>query len=237
MNIALIGYGKMGREIERIAIERGHSIVCRIDISNPQDIDSDSFKKADVAIEFTNPDSAFGNYMKCFSKGIPVVSGTTGWLEHMNEVKDACSKGWTFFYSSNFSLGVNIFFAINKKLAEIMNEFPSYNVSMKEIHHTQKKDSPSGTAITLANDIIEQLDRKSLWVNCPEQNNDELSIISERIGQVPGYHEVKWDSEADTISISHNAKSRAGFALGAVLAAEFTQSRKGFLQMSDMLGF
>jgi len=237
MNIALIGYGKMGHEIERIALERGHSVVSKVDIENPEEFESDAFKMADVAIEFTRPDSAFGNYMKCYSAGVPVVSGTTGWLDRLCEIKEFCTKGWTFFYASNFSLGVNVFFSLNKKLAEMMNNFPSYNVSMKEIHHIHKKDAPSGTAITLADGIIERLERKTCWVKETEQRPGDLAIVSERIGEVPGYHEVTWDSEVDTITISHNAKSRAGFALGAVIAAEFTVGKKGFLGMSDMLGF
>jgi 4-hydroxy-tetrahydrodipicolinate reductase len=237
MKIALIGYGKMGHEIERIALERGHEIVCIIDITNLEDFDSDSFRSAQVAIEFTRPESAMFNYRKCFEAKVPVVSGTTGWLENMEEVKTQCEKGRTFFYASNFSLGVNLFFELNKKLAEMMNNFPVYDVKMKEIHHTQKIDAPSGTAITLAEGVLEHLDRKSRWVNELSTQKEELSIASERIGQVPGYHEIIWESEVDTISIAHNAKSRVGFALGAVLAAEFSVNNIGFLGMNDLLGF
>jgi 4-hydroxy-tetrahydrodipicolinate reductase len=237
MNIALIGYGKMGHEIERIALERGHSVVSTIDIDNPEEFDSERFRSADVAIEFTRPETAMENYRKCFAAGLPVVSGTTGWLERMEEVKAACKQGQTFFYASNFSLGVNLFFALNKKLAQMMNDFPMYNVHMKEVHHTQKLDAPSGTAITLAEDILELVGRKRVWVKEAQKAQDELAIVSERTGQVPGFHEITYESEVDTITISHNAKTRAGFALGAVLAAEFTFGKKGFLGMSDMLGF
>lgn len=237
MKIALIGYGKMGHEIERIALERGHQIVCTIDIDNLADFQSERFRSAQVAIEFTRPETALENYRNCFKANVPVVSGTTGWLEHLDEVKDACDKGQTFFYASNFSLGVNLFFALNKKLAEMMNAFPVYDVRMKEVHHTQKLDAPSGTAITLAEGILENVDRKSTWVNGVAESPDQLGIASERTGQVPGYHEITWESDVDTITISHDAKSRAGFALGAVLAAEFAATKKGFIGMADLLGF
>jgi len=237
MKIALVGYGKMGHEIERIALERGHTIVSIIDIDNPQDFSSDAFRSADVAIEFSRPDCAFNNYLNCFKAGIPVVSGTTGWLDRIDAIKKACANGQTFFYASNYSLGVNLFFALNKKLADMMNPFPEYNVSMKEVHHTQKMDAPSGTAIKLAEDILTRIDRKNSWVRGTEHQQNELGIVSERIGEVSGFHEILYDSAVDTITIAHNAKSRAGFALGAVLAAEFTAVRKGFLGMSDLLGF
>ncbi|NLT02629.1 MAG: 4-hydroxy-tetrahydrodipicolinate reductase [Bacteroidales bacterium] len=237
MKIALVGYGKMGHEIERIALQRGHSIVSIIDVNNTEDFDSPTFKSADVAIEFSRPDAAMSNYRRCFAAGVPVVSGTTGWLEHMDEIKQACSQGNTFFYASNYSLGANLFFALNKRLAEMMNAFPHYDVSMKEIHHTQKLDAPSGTAISLAEDVIDRLDRKQNWVKGPSNKPEDLGILSERIGDVPGYHEVVYDSEVDTLRISHNAKSRQGLALGAVLAAEFTATHKGFLGMTDLLGF
>lgn len=236
MNIALVGYGKMGREIERIALERGHTIVCIIDIDNRQDFNAEAFRSAQVAIEFSRPDAALENYRNCFKAGVPIVSGTTGWLEHLDEIKQACLDGQTFFYASNFSLGVNLFFALNKKLADMMNGFPVYQPYMKEIHHTQKLDAPSGTAISLAEDIIERLDRKQRWVGQPSDKQDELPIVSERTGDVPGYHEIVYESSVDTITIAHNAKSRVGFALGAVLAAEFTATHKGFLGMNDLLG-
>lgn len=238
MNIALIGYGKMGHQIEKIAISRGHTIVSIIDVSNPQDFDSPAFKSADVAIEFSTPDSAISNYRKCFAANVPVVAGTTGWLEHMDEVKKACqNEGQTFFYASNYSLGVNIFFHLNKYLAKIMNGFPAYDVRMEETHHIHKLDAPSGTAITLAEGILDNIDRKDRWNLEVEEKNTDLPIHCIREGEVPGIHEVIYESEADIISIKHDAKSRLGFALGAVVAAEFTKGKKGFLGMDDMLKF
>lgn len=238
MKIALIGYGKMGKEIERIALDRGHSIVSIIDENNLSGFDSAEFKGADVAIEFTTPASAMNNFRKCFAAGVPVVAGTTGWLENMPEVKDACeNKGQTFFYASNYSLGVNIFFAVNKYLAKIMNNFPDYTVKMEEVHHIHKLDAPSGTAITLAEGIIENVDRKTDWHLETESKPSDLAIHCIREGEVPGIHEVFYESEADIISIKHDAKNRKGFALGAVLAAEFTHGKKGFLGMQDMLNF
>ena len=237
MKIALIGYGKMGHEIERIALERGHEIVCTIDINNLNDFQSDSFRSAQVAIEFTRPETALENYRNCFKANVPVVSGTTGWLEHIAEVKAACENGQTFFYASNFSLGVNLFFALNKKLAEMMNAFPVYDVRLKEVHHTQKLDAPSGTAITLAEGILEKLERKTSWIKDVASKSEELVITSERTGQVPGFHEIIWESNVDTITIAHDAKNRVGFALGAVLAAELTATKKGFIGMNDLLDF
>ena len=238
MKIALVGYGKMGKTIEQIALSRGHEIVSIIDINNPEDFQSDAFKSADVAIEFTTPTTAFNNYMKCFEAGVPVVSGTTGWLDRLDEVKQICEKeGKTFFYASNFSVGVNIFFALNKYLAKIMNNFPSYDVRMTEVHHIHKLDAPSGTAITLAEGVIENLDRKDRWTLETAEKPTDLPIHAIREGEVPGIHEIIYESEADTISIKHDAKSRAGFALGAVIAAEFTAGKKGFLGMNDLFHF
>lgn len=238
MKIALIGYGKMGREIEQIALGRGHEIVSIIDINNVEDFDSPAFKSADVAIEFTQPQMALNNYKKCFERNIPVVAGTTGWLENMPEIKEACEKsGKTFFYASNYSVGVNIFFAVNKYLARIMDEFPVYDVKMEETHHIHKLDAPSGTAITLAEGILENINRKKNWVEGKTATEDELEIRSVREGEVPGIHEIIYESEADIISIKHDAKSRKGFALGAVIAAEFTKGKKGFLTMSDIFNF
>ncbi|MBD8349103.1 4-hydroxy-tetrahydrodipicolinate reductase [Dysgonomonas sp. HGC4] len=238
MKIALIGYGKMGKEIERIAQDRGHSIVSIVDENNLAEFDSPAFKSADVAIEFTTPASAMNNYRKCFAAQVPVVAGTTGWLEHLPEVKEACEKNsQTFFYASNYSLGVNIFFAVNKYLAKIMNQFPDYTVRMEETHHIHKLDAPSGTAITLAEGIIENVDRKSDWHLETEMKPTDLAIHCIREGEVPGIHEIFYESEADIISIKHDAKNRKGFALGAVLAAEFTCGKKGFLGMEDMLNF
>jgi len=236
MNIALIGYGKMGHAIEEIAKERGHTIVSIIDIDNQKDFDLPQFLSADVAIEFSQPDSAFDNYLKCFERNIPVVAGTTGWLTRMEEIKTLCTEGnQTFFYASNYSIGMNIFFAVNKYLAKMMNYFPSFNVSMEEVHHIHKLDSPSGTAITLAEHILENIDRKKQWKEGAEGTNEDLLIRAKREGEVPGIHEIIYESEADTIRIRHSAKSRKGLALGAVMAAEFTKGKKGFLSMNDML--
>lgn len=238
MNIALIGYGRMGHEIEKIAINRGHKIVSIIDVTNPEDFDSSVFRSADVAIEFSTPDSAINNYRKCFAAKIPVVAGTTGWLEYMDEVRKACAEGGqTFFYASNYSLGVNIFFFLNKYLAKIMNSFPDYDVKMEEVHHIHKLDAPSGTAITLAEGVLENIDRKERWVLETKNKDSDLPIHCIREGEVPGIHEIIYESEADIISIKHDAKSRKGFALGAVIAAEFTKGKNGFLGMNDMLKF
>ena len=238
MKIALIGYGKMGKEIEKIALERGHQIVSVIDISSIDGFESDAFKSADVAIEFSQPSSAFENYKKCFAAGVPVVSGTTGWLEHLNDVKEICVKEEkTFFYASNYSIGVNVFFAVNKYLARIMNQFPAYDVSMKEVHHIHKLDSPSGTGITLAEGILENIDRKIKWEEGENLSPSTLAIHSIREGEVPGIHEIIYESEADVINIKHDAKNRKGFALGAVIAAEFTQGKTGFLTMKDIFNF
>lgn len=228
----------MGKIIERIALERGHEIVSIIDIDNREDFKSDAFKSADVAIEFTVPQVALDNYQQAFEAGVAVVSGTTGWADQQEKVKaDVLKNGYTLFWSSNFSLGVNIFMAVNKYLAKIMNQFPQYNVEMTEVHHTQKLDAPSGTAITLAEGILDNIDRKTGWVKEIQQNDNELAIKSIREGQVPGIHTIRYESFADIIEITHDAKSREGFALGAVLAAEFTCGKKGFLGMNDMLNF
>lgn len=228
----------MGKIIERIALERGHEIVSIIDIDNRDDFKSDAFKSADVAIEFTVPQVALDNYKQAFEAGVAVVSGTTGWADQQEKVKaDVLKNGYTLFWSSNFSLGVNIFMAVNKYLAKIMNRFPEYNVEMTEVHHIQKLDAPSGTAITLAEGILDNIDRKTGWVKEIQQNDNELAIKSIREGQVPGIHTIRYESFADIIEITHDAKSREGFALGAVLAAEFTCGKKGFLGMNDMLNF
>lgn len=237
MKIALIGYGKMGHEIERIALERGHEIVCTIDIDEEDKFGSPEFQSADVAIEFTSPKSALMNYRRAFAAGVPVVSGTTGWLEHLEEVKEACSRdGKTFFYASNFSLGVYIFSALNNYLARIMNQFPAYDVRMEETHHIHKLDAPSGTAIMLAEGILEKIGRKGKWALNKSDSPDELEITAFREGEVPGRHTIIYESDADQIRITHDAKNRTGLALGAVIAAEFTKGKKGFLGMQDMLG-
>jgi 4-hydroxy-tetrahydrodipicolinate reductase len=236
MKIALIGYGKMGKEIERIAISRGHEIVLKIDVTNQKDLTIENLKKCDAAIEFTVPGSAISNYNICFEAGVPVVSGTTGWLDKKEEVYQKCAEtNGTFFYGSNFSVGVNLFFELNKKLAELMAPRSEYDVEMTEVHHTQKLDAPSGTAISLADDILEKLPTKNSWVNDQIPAINEMNIKSERVGQVPGIHTVKYESEIDFIEITHSAKSRVGFAFGAVLAAEYCLENKGILTMKDLL--
>lgn len=237
MKIALIGYGKMGHIIEQIACSRGHEIVSIIDINNQQEFDSPAFKSADVAIEFTAPAVALANYRRAFAAGVKVVSGTTGWLDHIAEIKQACAQGSTLFWASNFSLGVNLFMALNSYLAELMEPYSDYQVHMTETHHIHKLDAPSGTAITLAEGIIDHLTRKSQWVNHPSTDLTDLIVESLRQGEVPGIHEIIYESDCDTISIKHDAKSRVGFALGAVMAAEYTHQHQGFLGMTNMLGF
>ena len=253
MKIALIGYGKMGHIIERIALERGHEIVSKVDVVNQEEFESEAFASADVAIEFTVPAKAVENYRKAWAAGVPVVSGTTGWNSVLPELKEEIvANGYTLFWASNFSLGVNLFFELNKRLAQMMNRYANYDVAMTEIHHTEKKDAPSGTAITLAEGILENLDRKSEWVlrnsqryeeqgaGCCDSQlstfNSQLSIEALREGKVPGTHIVKYDSAVDTITIMHEAKSREGFALGAVVAAEFLVGKPaGFYSMADLM--
>lgn len=239
MKIALIGYGKMGKEIEKVARSRGHEIVCIIDVNNQEDFESEAFKSADVAIEFTNPMVAYNNYMRAFKAGVKLVSGSTGWMaEHGEEIKRLCTEGGkTLFWSSNFSLGVTIFSAVNKYLAKIMNQFPAYDVTMSETHHIHKLDAPSGTAITLAEGILENMERKDRWVKEEAVAADELPIHSIREGEVFGIHTIRYESDVDSITITHDAKNRGGFALGAVLAAEYTAGKQGFLGMSDLFPF
>jgi len=236
MNIALIGYGKMGHIIEEIALQRGHHVVLKINIENAEDLNEENLAKADVAIEFTGPDSAFKNVTQCLEYGVPVVSGSTGWNHQIEKTKTICKeRGGAFLHASNFSIGVNIFFQVNKLLAKLMTPFPDYNVTLKEVHHTQKKDAPSGTAVTLAEDILAALDRKKSWINDTAQKPEELSIISERVDPVPGTHNVKYSSEVDDIEIIHTAHNRKGFALGAVIAAEYIAGKKGVFSMEDVL--
>ena len=251
MKIALIAYGKMGHMIEQIALERGHEIVSIIDVDNIEDFDSPAFASADVAIEFTNPTAAFANYQRAFAHNVKVVSGSTGWMqEHKAEVERMCTEGGqTLFWASNFSIGVAIFSAVNRYLAKIMNGFPQYNVEMEEVHHVHKLDAPSGTAITLAEEILNDLDRKDKWVKGFQHAADgtesgsnevaanELPIASIRRDEVPGIHSISYDSEADKITITHDAHSRKGFALGAVLAAEYTKDHTGLLTTSDLFKF
>ena len=248
MKIALIGYGKMGHMIEQIALSRGHDVICRIDVDNQEEFLSEAFRSADVAIEFTAPTVAYGNVQRCFEAGVKVVSGSTGWMAaHADDVRRQCSEeGQTLFWSSNFSVGVYIFGAVNRYLARIMNRFPEYNARMEEVHHIHKLDHPSGTAITLAEQLLGEVDRKDSWVvgnltqpdgtivteHTPADN--ELGIDCIRRGEVPGIHSLRWDSEADSITITHDAHSRQGFALGAVLAAEYTACHSGLLTMDDL---
>ncbi len=237
MRIALIGYGKMGKIIEEMALQKGHEIVLKIDIDNLKEFTDSNLRKSDAAIEFTGPHSAYANVMTCLKAGIPVVCGSTGWQEKLEEAKLFCQEhGGSFIWSSNFSIGVNIFFEINKRLAELMNAHPDYDVTMTEVHHMQKKDAPSGTAISMAEQIIGRLKRKKIWVNHISDNEEELEIISERIDPAPGIHRVKYSSAIDDIEIIHDAHNRKGFAAGAVLAAEFIHNRKGIFTMKEVLG-
>lgn len=251
MNIALIGYGKMGHMIEKVALKRGHKIVSVIDVDNTDDFDSEAFRSADVAIEFTSPTAAYGNYLRAWKQGVKLVSGSTGWLkEHEADVRRACTEeGHTLFWASNFSLGIAIFSAVNKYLARIMNAYPSYDVSEVETHHVHKLDAPSGTAITLAEQICAELDRKDTWVKGTVRNADGtitgtkdetanlLRIDAIREGEVPGTHTIVYDSDADMIQLTHAAHNRQGFALGAVLAAEFTLTHQGLLSTDDLFKF
>ena len=238
MNIALIGYGRMGHEIETIALKRGHTIKLIIDLDNSNDLTETNLNGVDVAIEFSSPGVAFSNIIKCIESKVPVVSGTTGWLENYEKVVEICKNNNTsFIHSSNFSIGVNLLFRLNKELAKQMDRYNDYNVFIEEIHHTKKLDAPSGTAITLAGGIVEQHSEYKKWCFENDKKNNCIPIRSIREGSVPGTHTVRWDSEIDTISIKHEAKSRKGFALGAVVAAEFIKSKQGIFTMTDVMGF
>ena len=235
MRVAIIGYGKMGHEIEQVLIQRGHTVALIIDQNNTDDLCAEKLSDIDVAIEFTTPDTAYNNVRTCIECGTPVVCGTTGWHDRLEELQTLCrEKESTMIWSSNYSLGVNITFRINRYLAEIMNRFDAYNVSMEEIHHTQKKDAPSGTAISLANDILERVERKNDWVNEPTTNAEAIEITSLREGTVPGTHTVTYTSEDDKIEIKHTLFSRRALALGAVVAAEFIAPRKGVFTIDDL---
>lgn len=245
MKIALLGYGKMGKMIEKIATDRHHEIVLKIDHDNLDDLTVENLQKADAAIEFSTPDTVLGNIQKCFEAGLPIVVGTTGWYGSLQQVKNDCDKSNNaLIYASNFSVGVNVFFHVNKVLAKLMNKYPYYEVQVEEIHHVHKLDAPSGTAMTIAEGIIENLDSKSEWVNTVGEQvsdaavkNNQLLIESLRIDSVPGTHTVIYDSEVDTIEFKHTAHNRTGFALGAVLAAEWIQDKKGFFEARDMFNF
>lgn len=237
MKIALIGYGKMGHAIEEIATKRGHEIVLRIRTANRHEMTHENLQRADVAIEFTNPEAAKENVLECLGAGTAVVCGSTGWNDGLGAAKaKAVQKGTAFLQASNFSVGVNIFFEVNKLLASLMNDQPDYEVSIEETHHTQKKDAPSGTAITLAEQVLQNIDRKKHWAKEKAGSNDEFPVIAHRIENVPGTHNVKYSSRIDDIEIIHTAHNREGFALGAVLAAEFVAGKQGIFTMQDVLG-
>lgn len=245
MKVALLGYGKMGQIIERFALERGHEVVLKINADNLDDLNKANLSKADVAIDFSAPDAAISNIYACFEANLPIVVGTTGWYGQLQEVKNEClSSNNTLLYGSNFSIGVNIFFHVNKVLAKLMSNFPAYDVQVEEIHHTQKLDSPSGTAMTIAEGIIEELDGKTEWVNelvgSPFEDvvkKEQVLIESHRIENVPGTHTVVYSSEVDDIELKHTAHSRAGFALGAIVAAEWLQNKQGFYNIADIFNF
>jgi 4-hydroxy-tetrahydrodipicolinate reductase len=238
MRIALIGYGKMGRMIEETAIQRGHQVVLKIDKDNEADFIKENLAAADVAIEFTAPDSAYANVKTCLDFDVPVVSGSTGWNQHLDDVKQQClQRGGAFLHASNFSIGVNIFFEINKRLAQLMAAQPEYDVAIHEIHHTQKLDKPSGTAVTLAEGILQNHPRKTAWALENVAASDQLVITCERVDPAPGTHQVRYTSAVDDIEIVHTAHNRKGFALGAVLAAEFIHNKKGVFTMKNVLGF
>ena len=237
MKIALIGYGKMGKAIEEIAIAKGHEIVLKIDLSNTSDFTKENVQKANVAIEFTGPHTAFENISSCIEWGVPVISGSTGWLAHFEKAKKLCEeKKGCLLYASNFSIGVNLFFEINKQVAALMEPYENYDVSMTETHHTEKKDAPSGTAISLAEQILAKIGRKNKWVNEASNKASDLIIRSERIDPAPGTHSVTYASPIDSIEITHTAHTRKGFAGGAVLAAEFANQKIGIFTMKDVLG-
>lgn len=236
MNILILGYGKMGRSIEKIAMERGHKVVEIIDLGNREILDSLEPDKIDVAIEFSQPDAAFENIRKCMTKGIKVVSGTTGWLDEKSIIEDLCKQNKSsFFYASNYSIGVNLFFKLNKYLAQILKDYPQYIPEMTEIHHTEKKDAPSGTAITLAEDLIQENPAIKGWGNQAVEDKNTLVIKSKREGMVPGTHSLRYISEIDQIEITHEAFGREGFALGAVMVAEWIINQSGVLNMNDFL--
>jgi 4-hydroxy-tetrahydrodipicolinate reductase len=236
MKIALIGYGKMGKAIEEIALQKGHEIILKISDQNLEDFTKENIQLSDVAIEFTGPDSVIANIRMCLDAGVPVVCGSTGWVAYEEEVKKYCTeKNGTFLYASNFSIGVNIFFEVNKKLAALMADQKDYTVMVEEIHHTQKKDAPSGTAISLAQQIIAVRDDKKSWTNHSPILESEIEIVSKRIDPAPGTHHIKYTSAVDDIEIIHTAHNRKGFALGAVIAAEFIYEKKGIFSMKDVL--
>jgi 4-hydroxy-tetrahydrodipicolinate reductase len=236
MKIALIGYGKMGKAIEEIALQNDHEIILKINRGNLTDFTPENISKADVCIEFSNPEAAFQNISKCLEAGVPTISGSTGWLQKLHDAKSLCQQRNTaFLYASNFSIGVNLFFQINEVVAQIFSSHPEYQVRMEETHHTAKKDAPSGTAVTLAEGILKHYPSKLKWINEATTNDTELGIISKRIDPAPGTHRIFYDSEIDSIEIMHTAHNRKGFASGALLAATFIQDKKGIFEMKDVL--
>jgi 4-hydroxy-tetrahydrodipicolinate reductase len=236
MNIAIIGYGKMGQEIEKIALKRNHKIVSIIDQENHWIEFADEIRKADVAIDFSTPSSAYNNIRNAFNNNIPIVVGTTGWKDRLPEIRTLCDKmNQSLIYSSNFSIGVNLFFELNKKLANLMKDYPEYDVNIEEVHHTAKIDSPSGTAIKLADDILNIIKYKSKWVNAEETESEELQIESKRVSNTPGTHIITYNSKIDSIEIKHTAHNRQGFAQGAIMAAEWVVNQKGVFTMKDVL--
>ncbi|MBI3517857.1 MAG: 4-hydroxy-tetrahydrodipicolinate reductase [Bacteroidetes bacterium] len=235
MDIALLGYGKMGKEIESIALQRGHTVVLKVGKTNAASFSNEDLQKADVAIEFSTPHTVISNIKRCFDAQIPVVVGTTGWYDSFHEIETEClQKNGTLFHATNFSLGVNLFFKVNSYLAELMNKYDSYNVEMEEIHHIHKLDKPSGTAISLANQVLEKMDRKKQW-SITDKSPDTLFIKDVREGEVPGTHIIKYTSPVDDIEIMHKAHNRKGFALGAVIAAEYINNKKGIFTMQDLI--
>jgi len=236
MKIAILGYGKMGKTIEKLALAKGHEIILKIDDSNLKDLIVENLKKADVAIEFTNPESVFKNINLCFDANLPVISGTTGWLDKFDRIKQRCEKeNQAFFYASNYSLGVNIFFKLNQYLAKMMNKFENFDVSVDETHHIHKLDAPSGTAITIAEDIINEMDRKNAWVKEKAESPEQIAVKSFREGEIPGIHTVTYSSDVENIVITHESKNREGLAQGALMAAEFIVGKSGIFGMDDLL--
>ncbi len=236
MKAAIIGYGKMGREIEKILLERGHEVALIIDQENRHELDEKHLEGVQVALEFTTPGTAYENICRCIACHVPVVSGTTGWTDRLKEVEAYCRKEQSaLFYASNYSLGVNLLFRLNRQLARLMNRFGQYEVSIEEIHHTQKKDAPSGTAITLAEGILEEVERKTGWVNEPTEEREQIAIHSLREGMIPGIHTICWESQDDTLTLRHEIKNRRTLAEGAVVAAEFLCGKQGVYTMEDLL--
>lgn len=237
MKLALLGYGKMGRAIEKLATEAGDEVVMRIDVDNKEALTAENIRRADVAIEFSHPEVAYSHIHFCLQQGVPIVSGTTGWLERLSEIEALCrEKQGAFFYASNFSVGVNLFFAANRYLARLMNHWPAFDVGVSEWHHRFKQDAPSGTALTMVEDILAEVERKENWVPGPTTHPSELGVISGRLGHIPGTHTVQYESEVDTIILQHTARSREGFAQGALQAARWLVGKQGMFGMADLLG-